>query len=361
MIKVSVVSTKELYKSTTKIAIIIIILLTLVGIIKYSRKNLNKIELSTNKCISYIAEEITVMGNLDQKNPFELNPEDILDSEIKIQNSITSRNADSIEYANNEEDESEESQLVNQQQIDTQEDELQEVSTNVTTQVQKSTYKETYNYQVEGVKIKNETNFNLGELQLSSSNVNLKNKNVIIFHTHTCESYTQTENNKYVPSGNYRTTDLNHSVASVGDELQKYLTNYGFNVIHDKTYHDYPAYTGSYGRSLKTVSNILSTNKNTDIIIDLHRDAMSDETYAPKVKIGDEYVSQIMFVIGTNGSGLEHDNWKQNLEFAIKVQKKANEMYPGLCKPIILRNARYNQQLGSAATIIEFGATRKYP
>ena len=84
---------------------------------------------------------------------------------------------------------------------------------------------------------------------------------------------------------------------------------------------------------------------------------MSDETYAPKVKIGDEYAAQIMFVIGTDGSGLEHNNWRKNLEFAIKVQKIGNEMYPGLFKPIIVRNARYNQHLSSAATIIEFGAT----
>ena len=55
--------------------------------------------------------------------------------------------------------------------------------------------------------------------------------------------------------------------------------------------------------------------------------------------------------------GLEHPNWKHNLEFAIKVQEKANEMYPGLFKNIILRNARYNQHLGEDSTIIEFGAT----
>ena len=199
-------------------------------------------------------------------------------------------------------------------------------------------------------------NFNLDELQLSTDNVNTDNKNVIIFHTHTCESYTQTENCRYEESGNYRTTNLEYSVSKVGDELGKYLTNYGFNVIHNKTYHDYPAYNGSYGRSLKTVSDILSKNK-ANIIIDLHRDAMNDETYAPKVKIGDEYVSQIMFVIGTDGSGLKHDNWKQNLEFAIKVQQKGNELYPGLFKPIILRNARYNQNLSSEAVIVEFGAT----
>ena len=64
-----------------------------------------------------------------------------------------------------------------------------------------------------------------------------------------------------------------------------------------------------------------------------------------------------MFVIGTDGSGLEHNNWVQNLRFAIKVQEKANEMYPGLFKPIIIRNSRYNQHLAKAASIIEVGAT----
>ena len=64
-----------------------------------------------------------------------------------------------------------------------------------------------------------------------------------------------------------------------------------------------------------------------------------------------------MFVIGTDGGGLEHPNWNQNLKFAIKVQEKANELYPGLFKPIILRNSRYNQHLTKAACIIEVGAT----
>lgn len=157
--------------------------------------------------------------------------------------------------------------------------------------------------------------------------------------------------------GTYRTTDLNYSVARVGDELQKYLTNFGFNVNHNKTYHDYPAYTGSYSRSLATVQGELN-NFNSDIIIDLHRDAIgSKETYAPLVKIGEDYCAQVMFVMGTNGGGLTHPNWENNLKFAVKIQEKANEMYPGLFKPIILRNSRYNQHLGKAACIIEVGAT----
>lgn len=157
--------------------------------------------------------------------------------------------------------------------------------------------------------------------------------------------------------GNYRTTDLNYTVAKVGDELAKNLSGNGFNCMHNKDYHDYPAYSGSYSRSLATVQNNLK-NFNSDIIIDLHRDAIgSYSTYAPKVKIGEEECAQIMFVIGSNGGGLNHPNWESNLKFAIKIQKKANEIFPGLFKPIILRNSRYNQHLGKAACIIEVGAT----
>ena len=60
---------------------------------------------------------------------------------------------------------------------------------------------------------------------------------------------------------------------------------------------------------------------------------------------------------GTDGGGLEHPNWLNNLKFAIQIQEKANEMYPGLFKPIVLRNTRYNQNVANAATIIEVGAT----
>lgn len=365
MIRVSVVSTKEIFKLIIKIVLFIVILVVIIGIIRYSKRNFEKTSIDTNKYLSYITDEITVMGNLELNNKLSLNPEIILDSEFRASKAITSRNMDSLELSNYDEDENSKANIVNENESLNQSTEkvngenlgeIKEVNTGVQTEVIKSTYKETYNYSVNGVKIKNETNFNLDELQLSTDNVNTDNKNVIIFHTHTCESYTQTENCRYEESGNYRTTNLEYSVSKVGDELGKYLTNYGFNVIHNKTYHDYPAYNGSYGRSLKTVSDILSKNK-ANIIIDLHRDAMNDETYAPKVKIGDEYVSQIMFVIGTDGSGLKHDNWKQNLEFAIKVQQKGNELYPGLFKPIILRNARYNQNLSSEAVIVEFGAT----
>ena len=207
-----------------------------------------------------------------------------------------------------------------------------------------------------GVLINNSTNYTLTQ-EMLTPDINVNKNKVAIYHTHTCESYTPTEQYQYTASGNFRTIDLNYSVSRVGDELEKALNSYGCTVIHDRTYHDYPAYNGSYSRSLITAQNMLSANPDAEIVIDLHRDAIADETYGPRVKIGDEYVSQLMFVIGTDGANSAHTNWLQNLKFAIKVQQKANELYPGLFKPIILRNSEYNQHVAKAACIIEVGST----
>lgn len=153
-----------------------------------------------------------------------------------------------------------------------------------------------YNAQYGNVKIKNQTTYELTE-DILRPDITLDNKNIIIFHTHSCESYTASEKYNYTQTGNFRTTDINYSVTRVGTELENYLKQYNLNAVHDTSYHDYPAYNGSYTRSLQTVENMLKTTP-SDIIIDLHRDAIgSRPDYAPTVKIGDDYAAQIMFVI----------------------------------------------------------------
>ena len=155
---------------------------------------------------------------------------------------------------------------------------------------------ESYNVQYGKVKIKNQTSYTLTE-EMLKPDIMIDNKNILIFHTHSCESYTSSEKYPYTQTGNYRSTDLKYTVTRVGTELENYLKQYGINVIHDTSYHDYPAYNGSYTRSLQTVENILTT-ESSDIIIDLHRDAIGSRSdYAPTVKIGDDYAAQIMFVI----------------------------------------------------------------
>lgn len=286
----------------------------------------------------------------------------LLGQELTIMNSINlaMENSDSSIISNsasNGDNSNTNSNSSSNNNSDTSSSELEHAQTNVETTVIDSGVPNKYTNSYNGVTVKNGTNYTLTDEILSPDNISINKQDVMIFHTHTCESYTATENYPYEESGTFRTTDLDFSVSRVGDALSDQLLSYGFNVVHDKTYHDYPAYSGSYGRSQATVENLLVSHPGTDIIIDLHRDAIADTSYAPSVIIGDETVAQLMFVIGTDGGGLEHPNWQQNLKFAVKVQEKANELYPGLFRPILLRNSRYNQQLGKAACIIEVGAT----
>ena len=216
----------------------------------------------------------------------------------------------------------------NNENLENQTEKIEEagVETEVITQ---NPIKDGSNTNIRSVKIKNETSYQLTEDLFNTNDLVIDNKNIVLFHTHSCESYTSSEKYPYTPTGNYRTTDLNYTVTRLGTELETYLKKYNYNVIHNMDYHDYPAYNGSYTRSLKTVENILQTTP-SDIIIDIHRDAIgSRNDYAPTVKIGEEEAAQLMFVIGTDEGGLWHPNWRENLKFAIKIQEKAEEMYPG--------------------------------
>ena len=275
----------------------------------------------------------------------------ILDSQLPIKNSF-------VENDNMENTQTTEQQVAVVENSNN-EEVIEQAQENVETYVvEENNIKATYTDTYTNVEIKNSSKYELTEEILNPDIVLDNKKDIIILHTHTCESYTPTDKFNYTMTGNYRTTDLNYSVSRVGDELAKYLGEYGYNVNHDKSVNDYPAYTGSYNRSLEAVKRDLKENSSTQIIFDLHRDAVgSSNEYAPTVKIGDEYVAQIMFVIGTDGGGLSHPDWQQNLKFAIKVQQKANELYPGLFRPIIVRDSRYNQHVSKAATIIEVGAT----
>lgn len=367
MFNVTVINVKG---SLKKVVILIITLSTVFILTKLAKKmktsEIFKINIS-EKLIGCLDIEIPSISSIYEKSNTVIKSEEEENPNVLIENILGVELAKIKEIEQTpiiEEDQTENLATENIEQNTEIENETQEntetntqvILENVETQiVTQNPISESFNSEINGVKIKNETSFDISNIMETALEIN-KN-NILIFHTHTCESYTPSEKYQYQQTGNFRTTDLNYTVARVGDELSNYLLGFGFNVYHDKTYHDYPAYSGSYNRSLTTVQNALKTNP-SDIIIDLHRDAIgSISNYDPSVKIGEDVAAQVMFVIGTNGGGLNHPNWKQNLKFAIEVQQKANEMYPGLFKPIILRNSRYNQHLGKAACIIEVGAT----
>lgn len=176
----------------------------------------------------------------------------------------------------------------------------------------------------------------------------------LIFHTHTSETYT-IEKDKYTDF--YRTEDEKYNITSVGKALANALTSKGYKCMHDKTVHDYPSYNGAYKASLATVENIMKKQK-YDFVIDIHRDAISSNyNFRPTTQINGKSVAKLMFVIGTDASGLSHEKWQENLKLAIMIQNRAEEMYPGLFREINLSKSRYNQHVSTGAMILEVGAT----
>ena len=349
MVNVAVINIKSLIK----ILLILFVVIFFIYFVQGLSTNLDKLAFSPfilNQTIPGIATtndsdfSSIETSYIESKSPLQF----LLNSQLPVMSSIK------IATHESENNIAEEPTIVENNNTD---NTIEHASTNIETQVIDSGVPNKYTNDYQGVEIKNGTNYTLTDDILNYEGLEINQSDVMIFHTHTCESYTPTENFAYEESGTFRTTDLDYSVVRVGNSLADQLTSYGFNVVHDKTYHDYPAYTGSYSRSLESVKKDLQENP-SDIIIDLHRDAIGSKSdYDPSVKIGDDVASQLMFVIGTNGGGLYHPNWQNNLRFAIKVQEIANEMYPGLFKPMIVRNSRYNQHLGKAAVIIEVGST----
>ena len=362
MFNIAVLNLKDIIKYLCGIFLVIVIILTGTKILKNNNNketlNNNVLNINLSKCMENTLNVFNFINNNEKVSKQKEN--------IKQFEEIFKVQLSAIEVVNNEDTIMTQDLKENYENVDKQESQtketveetITEAKTGVTTEVvTNNPIKLNYNTEYGKVKIKNETTYDLTP-EILNPNVNIENKNIVLFHTHTCESYTSSEKYQYTPTGTFRTTDLNYNVVKVGNELENHLKQYNYNVIHDISYHDYPSYNGSYTRSLQTVQGILK-NTPSDIVWDVHRDAIGSRSdYAPTVKIGEnEYAAQIMFVIGTNEGGLWHPNWNQNLKFAVKVQQKAEEMYPGLFKPMLVTKSRYNQHTAKYAGIIEVGAT----
>lgn len=181
---------------------------------------------------------------------------------------------------------------------------------------------------------------------------------VLIVHTHTCEAYTQEYIHQYDATDSWRTTDQSCNIVAIGDELEKVLLDAGIGVVHDTTVNDYPAYTGSYTRTLEVIERNLEKYPGIQIVIDLHRDSgISDsgEAVATYYDNNGETAAQVMLVVGSDEGGLPHENWRENLKLALALQATANADHPGLMRPVNLRQERFNQHATYGSLIVETG------
>ena len=195
--------------------------------------------------------------------------------------------------------------------------------------------------------------------KLAKSDITLTKKSdkILLYNTHTSESYANSEKYQFEYSGSRRSQDASFNMLSVAKKFKENLDCKGFEVVHDTTAHDYGTYTSSYARSRITAKNALVSMGNAGIIIDVHRDAVEDLDFRPVVNIKGVDVAQCMLVIGVGTDVTENEYYEDNLKLALKIQQIADEMYPGLFRPMIIRNSIYNQDLNKYSLLIEVGAS----
>ncbi|MGM9661754.1 MAG: stage II sporulation protein P [Oscillospiraceae bacterium] len=182
---------------------------------------------------------------------------------------------------------------------------------------------------------------------------------VLIMHTHGSEAYTMPAGQEYEASGDHRCTDTDYNVVRVGEEIASVLAEYGISSVHDRTLYDDPQYNGAYGRSLEGIESYLAKYPSIRFVLDVHRDAITDaqgQIYKVVSETEEGSAAQLTLVMGSDGGGLPHENWRENLKLAVALQQALLEDYPTLMRPILLRNSRYNQHATTGSLLIEVGA-----
>lgn len=211
----------------------------------------------------------------------------------------------------------------------------------------------------DSIVIRNETSYIPQVYDLLQEPVNITispdEPSVLIIHTHATESYTAQGGED---EGVYRTTDIDNNIVRVGTEIADTLTENGINVIHDTGIYDSPSYSGSYTRTLKVIEQYLEEYPSITAVLDVHRDSGVDsEGNVTKTTaiINGQTCSQVMLVVGTDEGGLSHPGFMENVKFSLRLQAIMNREYPGLARPLNLRQERFNQHLTSGSLIAEIG------
>lgn len=175
---------------------------------------------------------------------------------------------------------------------------------------------------------------------------------ILIYHTHSQEAFADS-----VPG------DVNTGIVGVGECLTKILTEqYGYRVLHNTGQYDVETRDNAYSRALPAVEQILAENPSIQVIIDLHRDEVAEETKLV-TDIQGRPTARFMFFNGlsrTRKTGdidyLVNENQEANLAFSFQMQLKAAEYYPGLTRRIYLKGYRYNMHLRPRTLLVELGA-----
>lgn len=175
---------------------------------------------------------------------------------------------------------------------------------------------------------------------------------ILIYHTHSQEAFKDSG-----PQG--------RTIVEVGDYLAELLTQKGYRVYHDTSVYDLQSgvldRSKAYNYALEGVNRILQQNPSIQVVLDLHRDGVSENLHMVS-DINGKPTAQIMFFNGLSRTPegkiayLPNPYLAENLAFSLKMQLGAQAYFPGFARKIYLKGLRYNLHLRPKSALIEAGA-----
>ncbi|MCI8292388.1 MAG: stage II sporulation protein P [Hespellia sp.] len=178
---------------------------------------------------------------------------------------------------------------------------------------------------------------------------------VLVFHTHSQEAFADS-----VPG------DTSTTIVGVGEYLTALLNAKGIPTIHNTGVYDLIDgkldRSKAYEQAEVEVRKILEENPSIEVVIDLHRDGVGENTHLV-TEVNGKPTAKIMFFNGlsrtrTNGDieYLYNPYIQDNLSFSFQMQMACETHYPGFARHIYLKGYRYSLHMMPKSLLIEAGA-----
>ena len=182
---------------------------------------------------------------------------------------------------------------------------------------------------------------------------------ILILHTHGTEAYSPEGAVTYTMEDSFRSPDRSENVVAVGTVMAETFEAAGIPVLHCTEMFDVQSYQESYSRAAAAIRTYLEKHPSIQIVLDVHRDSVirADLTrMQPVAEIDGEEYAQFMIVTGTDFKGADHPLWRNNLNFALKIQNNLIGRADSFVRAINLRGAAFNEQYRAGSLLLEVGS-----
>ncbi|MBQ9991029.1 MAG: stage II sporulation protein P [Lachnospiraceae bacterium] len=174
---------------------------------------------------------------------------------------------------------------------------------------------------------------------------------ILLYHTHSQEAFADSEPGQ-----------VSDTIVGAGEVLASLLEGYGYKVLHHKGEYDVVSRDQAYNQALPEVEQLLKENPSIQVVIDLHRDAVPEDTRLV-TDVRGRSTAKVMFFNGLSRtrqqgevSYLKNPYLKENLAFSFQMKVLCDEYYPGFARNIYLRAYRYNMHVCPRTLLVELGA-----